>query len=290
MNRRDIATMKQDTAIKDSGPMNDFRRCTEGIIDDFLAKQNRLIYPHLKIRPDFHADRDAYENNSKRAFAGPVFIEKSEEEFMLHLCEERLQALALPTLQGWLTHHAVMCIPKQHPEFYSCNFLEKIFPTMPVTGLATNHILQVVTHLERALQHYMAAKSLIDLGYGMSACHFYFSKVHVDPEDFESYNLFMPYGWSRSLFLCRILEDYMGIYALVRQGDQLSMDLETFWLNIHNYLIPSDLDLMQDICRIPALQNGKEYCDKVIEMFKVVRDTLLEPETGDAAARPLLVR
>jgi len=56
---------------------------------------------------------------------------------------------------------------------------------------------------------------------------------------------------------------------------------------MHNYLLPSDLDLMQSICRIPVLQNGSEYCDKVIEMFKVVKDTLLESVTAKPAARPV---
>lgn len=282
--------MKQATALQDRLPTNDFQYCAIEIIEEFLHKQNPLIYPPLKVRPAFHEDRKAFEDCSKRAFAGPVFIEKTENEFLLHLCEERLQDLSLPMLRGCLIHHAAMCIPQQHPEFYSCNFLEKIFPAMPVTGLATNHILQVATHLENGLQQYMAAESLIDLGYGISECHFYFNKIQVDSEDAESYEIFLPFGWSRSLFLCRILEDYMGIFVLVKQGLPLSSELEAFWMDVFHYLLPDDLDFLRGICRIPALQNGNEYCDKVIEMFKLVRDTLLEPEIGKTAEPPLLVR
>jgi len=273
--------MGKPAELKNVAPITDFQLCTMEIIDAFLEKLHSIIYPPLKIQPYFHTDRKAYETSSRRAYAWPVFTEKSGEAFMLHLCKERLYSLPFPVLQGWLIHHAALCIPKLLPAFYSCNFLKKIFPLMPVTGLATNHILQVFTHLERALQQYMVVESLIDLGYGISQCHYYFDKISADPEDFESYNLLIPHTWSRSLFICRILEDYMGIFVLARQGVHLSTKLESFWIDIHRYVLPSDLALIDSICHIPALWNGSQYCDKIVEMFKLVRDTLLQPEPGE---------
>jgi hypothetical protein len=275
--------------LKNVASLNDFQLCTMEIIDAFLEKQNSLIYPPLKIQPYFHTDRKAYETSSRRAFAWPVFIEKSGESFMLHLCEEKLNSLPFPVLQGWLIHHAALCIPKMQPAFFTCNYLKNIFPLMPVSGLATNHILQVITHLERALQQYMVVESLIGLGYGISQCHYYFHKVRVVPEDFESYNLLIPHKWSRSLFICRILEDYMGIVVLARQNVHLSTELESFWSDGHPYLLPSDLDLIHSICHIPALWNRSQYCDKVVEMFKLVRDTLLQPEPGETEGRSVTI-
>jgi hypothetical protein len=281
--------MEKSAELINGAPINDFQLCSMAIIDDFLVKQNSLIYPPLKIQPAFHTDKNSYATSSRRAYAWPVFIEKSGEAFILHLCEEKLHSLSFPLLQGWLIHHAALCIPKLQPVFYSCNFLKNIYPLMPVSGLATNHILQVISHLERALQQYMIAESLIGMGYGISQCHYYFHKVSGDPEDFENYNLLIPHGWSRSLFICRILEDYMGISVLARQSVDLSTELESFWLDGHRYVLPSDLALINIISQVPALLNGSKYCDKVVEMFKAVKDTLLQPKTGKTEVRSVTI-
>jgi hypothetical protein len=98
--RVEIEAMKQVDVVEENLPINNFQSCAREIIEDFVEQQNPLVYPPLNIQPSFYSTREEYENNRKRAFNGPIFIEKSEDGFTLHLCNERLHKLPSRTLEG----------------------------------------------------------------------------------------------------------------------------------------------------------------------------------------------
>jgi hypothetical protein len=263
-----------DSKIADS---LELQRYSQHFLEDFLEKEETIIYPPLDVNLFFHQSREAYNQDPKRAFAGPVFSEKNGDHFTIHLCEECLKDIPSLALQGWLVQELSLCIQKLQPEFYKCNFRSKIYPLWPVIGLAENHMREMVEDIETSLKKYLAIRQIIDLGLGASQVYFYFYSVNPSSEDKTHYEEAIPHGWTKALFLCRKLKEFIPIFLLAGKNVEFSIDLKSYWLKAHDYLLPEDVTLLKILAGIPEELQGAQYSDKVAEMFKKVKARLLTP-------------
>lgn len=256
---------------------DELEKYSRNFVDGFLKRT--IIDPALVVDLSFYPTHAEYRKDPKRSFAGPVYSEKNDEHFTIHMCEESLKDIPSLALQGWLEHIMMRCIQKLQPEFYQINFRRNIFPLMPVTGAAENHILEVVTSLETGLKNHLATAMLIDLGLGLPQVYFYFYLINPDLEDRAHYQEAIPHGWTKALFLCRKLQEFMPIFLLAGRNIEFSVDLRSYWLKDHDYLLQEDLSLLKILANIPDRYNKEPYSFKVIEMFKKVKSHLLAPHS-----------
>lgn len=142
-------------------------------VEEFIKKTDDG--PSYAIDLSFYPTRVAYEAIPVRAIAGPVYSEQQGNRFTIHICEERLKDISSLVLQGWLEHEMMLCIQKLQAESDQFNFRKNILPIMPVSGLAENHIRELVASLEAGLRNYLATKTLIEMGGGSSRLIFIFS-------------------------------------------------------------------------------------------------------------------
>lgn len=257
---------------------NDLPRYSQNVVDDFLKKA--IVYPPLIINLSFYSTKAAYKAGPKRSFAGPIYSEKQNDRFIIHLCEESLNEVPSLALQGWLEHELALCMQKLQPEFYQINFKRNISPLLPVSGLAENHMLELVEHLESGLKKYLATRLLIDMGHGLPQVYCYFFKLNFSIEDADNYQETISHHWTRALFVCRKLKEFMSISLLAGQNIEFAQELETFWWNSHDYLLPEDKTMFKEIVRIPDQHYKDPYLDNVIEIFKIVKFHLLAPQKG----------
>ena len=264
---------------------DELKNYSRNFVDGFLKRA--IIDPPLMVDLSFYPTHAEYRKDPKRSFAGPVHSEKNDGHFTIHICEESLKDIPSLALQGWLEHIMMLCIQKLQPEFYQINYKRNIFPLMPVTGAAENHILKVVAYLEAGLKSYLATEMLVDLGLGLPQVYFYFFNLTPNTEDREKYIESIPYSWTKALFLCRKLGEFIPISLLSQKHVGFANDLELYWWNAHDYLISEDQALLRVLADIPRRYEKEVYSYKVIEMFKEIRSRLLAPPESDLPSTPL---
>ncbi len=267
-------------------PSEKFQEYSRNFVAEFLKKTDDSRSYTIDL--SFYPTRAAYEAIPARAIAGPVYSEQHGGHFTIHICEESLNNIPSLALQGWLAHEIILCIQKRQPEFNQLNFGKNILPLMPVSGLAENHIREVVSSLEMGLRNYFATKTLIEMGEGFQQAHFYFFRISPIVEDQLNYQKVLPHPWTKALFLCRKLREFMPIYGLADNNVEFSQDLTAYWWRVHEYLMPEDEFFLRELAGIPHRYSHASYPDIVIEVFKKVKSQFLAPKTPSDPSSPSL--
>jgi len=266
-----------------SGKLQEYSR---NFVAEFIKKTDDD--PSYAIDLSFYPTRDAYEAAPARAIAGPVYSEQQGDRFTIHICEERLKDIPSLVLQGWLEHEMMLCIQKRQAEFNQFNFRKNILPLMPVSGLAENHIRELVASLEAGLKNYLATKTIIEMGGGFQQAHFYFFRISPMVEDRSNYQKVLAHPWTKALFLCRKFREFMPIYGLADNNVEFSQDLTSYWWRAHAYLMPEDEFFLKELADIPHRYSDAPYPDIVIEVFKKVKAQFLAPKTPSDPSSPSL--
>lgn len=266
-------------------PQEEIQLYSQHVMDEFLKKT--VVYPPLVIELIFYPTHRAFKEDPKRSYAGTIFSERQEDRFSIHLCKACLKDITYLALQGMLEREMALCIQKLQLEFYCCNFKREIFPIMPVTGLAENHMREVVEKLECALKNYLATQMLIEMRLGLPQVYFYFFKINPDIADPENYQVVIPHHWTRALFLCRKLIEFMSIFLLEKRNVDFCRDLKSCWLKYNDYLLPEDLNLLETLASLPDQQDSSPYPAKLVEMFKHVKTQLLATRKGVSTSTTL---
>lgn len=228
-----------------------------------------------EIDLSFYPTRPDYEANTGRVNAGPVYTEQHRDRFTIHIWEEPLENIPSAALQGWMEHEAMCCVQKRLPELNGFNFRKNILPLMPVTGLAENHIRELVASLEAGLTKYLATKTITHMDGGFQQAHFYFFRISPILEDQDNYQKTLPHPWTKSLFMCRKFRELMPIYWLGDQNVGFSQDLTSYWWKIHDYVMPEDKIFLKELAGIPQQYAEAPYPDIVVALFKKLKSQYL---------------
>ena len=242
-------------------------------VTEFVKKAE--VYPSPHIDLSFYPTRASYEKMPARAIAGPVYSEQRGDHFTIHICEDSLKNIPYLVLQGWLEHEMMLCVQKRHPEVNGFNFRKNILPLMPVTGLAENHMRELVASLEVGLRKYLATKTLTHMGGGFQQAHFYFFRISPIVEDRQNYQKVLPHPWTKALFLCRKFRELMPIYWLAHKKVEFSRDLASYWWGVHDNLIPKDRAFLEELSGIPHRYPNAIYPDIVIDLLKKLKSQYL---------------
>ncbi len=229
----------------------------------------------LEIDLSFYPNRSAYVMETARVFRGPVYAERRGDRFTIHICEEDLKDIPYPALQGWMEFETMRCMQSLQPEYARINFKKHIFPLMPVTGLAENHLLELVRSIEAGLRKHLATRTLTHMGGGVQQAHFYFFRLNPMAEDHQVYEKALPHAWTKALFLCRKFRELVPIFWLAHKNIEFSQNLASFWWKAHDYLTPEDRTFLEEFSSIPHGFVDAPYSHTVIELFKKVKSKYL---------------
>jgi hypothetical protein len=269
--RPDLYTMRDP--VPQIIPSKEIEAYSVFFVNEIIKKLEKNGNPEIDL--SFYADRAAYEAETARAFVRPVYSEKREDRFTIHVCEKELKDIPFQALQGWMEHETMRCIQTSLPEYALFNFRNHIFPLMPVTGLAENHLRELIQSIQAGLKKYNATKALTHMGNGVQQAHFHFFKIGLNEEDNRLYEKALPHAWTKALFLCRKFRELMPISWLADERVEFSQDLASFWWKGHDYLIPEDRTFLEEISSIPQGFVDALYSDMVVELFKRVKSQYL---------------
>lgn len=234
---------------------------------DFAAKNIDLfIYP----------DQAAYNLEARCIAAGPICCERFRDTVRLHICSEGIDNITITALQGWIEHELAIWILRHERASEALNFKRQIFPLMPVTGLAQNHMLELVNSLENGLCKYLATQSLVEMDSGAHQVHFLFFGLKTD-DDRANYQSVIEHSWSNALFLCNKLKELMPIACLAERDVAFARELHSLWWKTHAYLKAPDQIFLQNLVNIPQNHYLKPFDHLVVDLFKTVRDNYLDP-------------
>ena len=93
----------------------------------------------------------------------------------------------------------------------------------------------------------------------------------------------MPHNWTRASHLCGKLGDYMALSCLTDQGVGFSHSLLSDWQKQHRF-IDKDQAFMGNMVFIADHYQDREFSFRLIEMFKLLRETLLIAGSDDTIA------
>lgn len=254
-------------------PPEKIQKYSRYFVEAFVRKADTDRFYEIDL--SFYPTRTAFETNTARVNAGPVYSEQLGDHFTIHIREDSLKNIPSPALQGWMEYEAMRCVQKLHPELNGFNFRNNILPLMPVTGLAENHIRELVASLEAGIAKYLATKTLTHMGGGFQQAHFYFFRISPIVEDRGNYQKTLPHPWTKALFLCRKFRELMPIYWLADQNVEFSQELASYWWKVHDYLMPEDKTFLKELASIPHQYADAPYPDIVIALFKKLKSQYL---------------
>lgn len=264
----------------------DFQAHAKKFIETLVEKQKTVIYPPIQIEPVFHEHADGYCSIIPSAHEAPVYNEKSGgNHFRLHIHQNAMLGMPALTVEGWLAREVVLCVQKMQPEFFAYSYLRQIYPIWPVVGLAENHLRELIYRLEIALKDYLAAQAILRMKLGAALVFYCLDVMRPTAEDAAQYRQTIPHSWTRALYVCRILKDYMLVELLSRQGIEFSRELEKQWHQFFSFIMPEDLLVLNLLAEVPVRYPDAEYGDLLAELFTRLKNRMLE-NGGDSPETP----
>jgi hypothetical protein len=140
-----------------------------------------------------------------------------------------------------------------------------------------------VEHLSRALKTYEATRVIIKMNRGLPQVYYYFYAYNPTAETRELYQKLLPHNWSRASHLCRKLDSYLALFYLAANDVGFSPTLLNDWQK--NYgLTQKDQAFMEDMAFIADHNRDQEFSFRMVEMFKLLKESLLVGNSDDATA------
>lgn len=208
-----------------------------------------------------------------------------ERDGTLHLsiCSEDFLGIPVEVLQGWLELEIVHAMVEADTNLYRFNFQNQILPLMPLSGSALYFIRELVEHLSRALKKREATKIITKMDRGLPQVYYYFHTINPTVEDRKLYKKSLPHNWTRASHLCGKLGEYMALSYLADQGIGFSHSLFSDWQKQYGFT-EKDQAFMGDLESIANHYQDHEFSFRLVEMFKLLRKTLLIAGSDDSGA------
>jgi hypothetical protein len=183
----------------------------------------------------------------------------------LHISIYPDNILGIPAgaLQGWLELEITQALFMADSDQYTFNFKNQIQPLMPVAGSSLYFIRELAEGLSRSL------KKLFYL-------------IAPAGEERELYENLLPHNWTRASHLCRKLADYIALSCLAEKGVGFSQLLLSEWPQQLG-LIRADRVFMEEAAFVARQYHGDGFSVQLVEMFKMLRDSLLLVRSEDTA-------
>ena len=251
------------------------------IIHDFLQHAAPSNCPPVEWafikKPGYLKRRQGTGNNPS--------IQAAELHGALHLsiCYEDFLGIPTGVLQGWLELEIVHAMVEADTNFYQFNFQNQILPLMPLAGSGLYFIRELVEHLSRGLKRLEATKIITRMGRGLPQVYYYFHTINPTAEDKELYEKVMPHNWTRAGHLCRKIGEYMALSYLTDQNVGFSHALLSDWQKQYGFT-EKDQTFMEDLVFIADHFKDREFSFRLVEMFKLLKKTLLDTGGDDTAA------
>lgn len=191
----------------------------------------------------------------------------------LHLYQPDLIGIPVLALQGWLDLELAGQTVKYRPVKNRFNFKRDILPLINAGGMAIQVMRYLVFHLEASLNQVMAVRVVLDMAHAQSLFYYYYQTINPSDEEKRSYKNLVPHHWTRAIFLCSKLKDHAAVTLLARQG--VFIELKTFWWSCHDYFLPEDKRMMEDLTDISHRFEKMPVSDQLVAMFKTVKLHLL---------------
>ncbi len=131
----------------------------------------------------------------------------------------------------------------------------------------------LVSHLERGLKQAMAIQMVLDMTHGRPLLYYYYLNICPSQEDQSSYQHLVPHHWTRAIFICKKSGQHAAVALLARQG--LFTELTSYWWACHNYILPEDRNLMEELADISHKFKEMRFSDQLVAMFQAVKTHLL---------------
>jgi len=261
--------------------INEIEQQAEHIISEFRQQASHLNFPPLEwsFIKEFNNPRPLHNDDNDKS----IRVEEHYGALHLYIYPENLLGISHDALQGWLELKIVLAMMEADTALYQFNFQNQIRPLMRLTGGALFYIRELVEHLSRALKSYEATKIISGINRGLPQVYYYFYTFHPTAEARELYKKLKPHNWSRANHLCIKLGGYMGLSYLSDQGVGFSNNLLKEWQKKYG-LTEKDQAFMDDMVFIADHYHDHDFSFRLVEMFKVLKESLLIAGSEDTAA------
>ncbi len=192
----------------------------------------------------------------------------------LQICPNDLLGITYIALQGWLELEIARSTEEAKADSCQFNFQNQIRPLMYLAGSGLYFIRELVEYLSRSLIRRETTKIIHRMGRGLPQVYYYFHTLNFSEEEKKFYTNFTPHKWSRASHLCGKLVEYMGLSYLADHGVGFSQTLCLDWQKQHGYL-SEDQAFLDEMVSIANQFADQAFSFQLIEMFKVLRDTML---------------
>lgn len=194
-----------------------------------------------------HRTRSAFPGPPGGPLTLPVISRQEGERTLVHLYGPGLMDIPIPALQGWIDLE-LAAVSLSRLKTFKFNFNREIMPLMNVSGGAKQLIRYLVFNLESLVKRIQAVQLLLDMDHGLPLCAYYYIIISPSSDDMENYENLAPHRWTKAIFICKKCKEYNALIFLAQKG--IFAELETYWWACHNYILPEDRRLMEELADI----------------------------------------
>lgn len=253
---------------------------TVDFVSDFLQQVSCPDCPKVNYSFINQPDCQALQQNAD--YQHSIRVEQRDNKIQLSVWTSNLVGIPAGALRGWLESKVVLAMIESDKGFGQFNFQTQILPLMRVAGGALYFIRELVEHLSRALKTYEATGVIIKMNRGLPQVYYYFYVYNPTAEAKELYQKLLPHNWSRASHLCRKLDCYLALSYLAANDVGFSPTLLKDWQKNFG-LTQKDQAFMKDMVFIANHYRDQEFSFRMVEMFKLLKESLLVVRS-DAAA------
>lgn len=227
----------------------------------------------LKVSLSLHRNPSPRLTEDANNMPLPVRSESDGRRIILHLSIPDLVGIPALALQGWLDFELASIIIRRQHTLYRYNFKQDILPLFQVSGMAVQFIRYLVFHLEDCLKRAISTDIIQKMEHGRPLAYYYYLMTAPSAEEKQSYQNLIPHKWTRAIFICKKSKDFVPV-TLLDAGGYLPA-LASFWRRCHAYLLPEDLELMQDFVSAFLTNRQHRFADQIVAAFEAIKSSLL---------------
>ncbi|MBT3255591.1 MAG: hypothetical protein HN366_03905 [Deltaproteobacteria bacterium] len=244
-----------------------------------------------RLSPDGPLDVNLVLHKTRSGFTDPpagcprpmVLAKQDGARTNLHLSGPDLVGIPVTAFQGGLDLELATVVLGRRKSDFQFNFRREILPLINVSGTAKQVIRYLVHHLEAVVKQLKAVELVLDMAHGLPLCAYYYMLISPSNEDKENYRNLVPHHWTRAIFISKKCKEHAAIVFLAQQG--IFAELEAYWWACHDYILPEDKHLLEELGHISSQSNPKRFSKRVVVLFETVKSNLLMV-LGGATTQP----
>ncbi len=181
----------------------------------------------------------------------------------IHICQERIEGISGPILQGVIHHEMAHALHHGTPEFYTFRFSKRLQAAGNSHGLDFSRLQQCVYFLSVAIKDWEVVEWLARVGLGFSQIALLEYVVSDTEEERRAWDAVCDFPTLRKIALAAFLKTLLPIEVMITIGVDGAQALKIRWDKAYEWLSERDRGALSGLARYTMTCEGGAFQDRL---------------------------